>query len=255
MKKNAIHYAQALGNEVADKRIDILRRIGQVGSISEAARGAGVSYKAAWQAIETLTNLSGALLVEKVVGGAGGGGAQLTKTGQRLLEASDLLNAAKNDVIAKLNTTAEASGALPGLASLSPRTSMRNQLPCKIKTLAKSGPSLRVELELADGGSIFSRITRESAQLLGLHRGQHVLALFKATAVQVARQASPQEGFNMLAGIVTRAPSSSSGGEAGLSLPCGLKIVGMASTRHGLRVRGHGLACLEDSAVVIALAG
>ena len=35
--------------ELADKRIDILRRIGDVGSISEAARRAGVSYKAAWQ--------------------------------------------------------------------------------------------------------------------------------------------------------------------------------------------------------------
>ena len=44
--------------ELADKRIDILRRIGDVGSISEAARRAGVSYKAAWQAIETLNNLS-----------------------------------------------------------------------------------------------------------------------------------------------------------------------------------------------------
>ena len=35
--------ADALGHPSSDKRIDILRRIGQVGSISEAARGAGVS--------------------------------------------------------------------------------------------------------------------------------------------------------------------------------------------------------------------
>ena len=64
--------------ELADKRIDILRRIGDVGSISEAARRAGVSYKAAWQAIETLNNLAGAPLVEKVVGGNKGGGTRLT---------------------------------------------------------------------------------------------------------------------------------------------------------------------------------
>ncbi len=36
--------ADALGHATTDKRIDILRRIGTVGSISEAARGAGVSY-------------------------------------------------------------------------------------------------------------------------------------------------------------------------------------------------------------------
>ena len=65
-------------NETIDKRLDILRRVADVGSISEAARGAGVSYKAAWQAIETLSNLAGGPLVEKVVGGRSGGGTRIT---------------------------------------------------------------------------------------------------------------------------------------------------------------------------------
>ena len=82
--------ADALGHPSSDKRIDILRRIGQVGSISEAARGAGVSYRAAWQALDTLSNLAGLPLLEKLVGGAGGGGARLTPAGLRLLEARPL---------------------------------------------------------------------------------------------------------------------------------------------------------------------
>src|SRR5690554_4838898 len=72
-----------LGYEASDKRLDILRRISHTGSISEAARSAGVSYKAAWQAIETLTNLAGTPLVEKAVGGSGGGGAIVTAAGHR----------------------------------------------------------------------------------------------------------------------------------------------------------------------------
>ena len=52
--------ADALGHPSSDKRIDIVRRIGQVGSSSEAARGAGVSYRAAWQALDTLSSLQGA---------------------------------------------------------------------------------------------------------------------------------------------------------------------------------------------------
>ena len=63
--------AGVLGQHSTDKRIDILRRIGAGGSISEAARQAGVSYKAAWQAIETLSNLAGTPLVMKAVGGSG----------------------------------------------------------------------------------------------------------------------------------------------------------------------------------------
>ena len=76
--KKALHFAQAFGHEATDKRIDILKRIGEVGSISEAARSANVSYKAAWQALETLSNLAGSALVEKAVGGSSGGGARLT---------------------------------------------------------------------------------------------------------------------------------------------------------------------------------
>ena len=64
---------QSLGYAAADKRIELLRRVGESGSISQAARSAGVSYKAAWQAIHTLTNLAGEPLVDSSVGGAGAG--------------------------------------------------------------------------------------------------------------------------------------------------------------------------------------
>ena len=49
----ALNISDALSQNVVDKRIDVLQRIKQYGSISEAARSAGISYKAAWQAIET----------------------------------------------------------------------------------------------------------------------------------------------------------------------------------------------------------
>ena len=71
----SLSLTDALGHALADKRIDILRQIGTYGSISQAARAVGVSYKAAWQAVDTLTNLAGTPLVARAVGGAGGGGA------------------------------------------------------------------------------------------------------------------------------------------------------------------------------------
>lgn len=86
-------------SEKTDRRIDILRRIADVGSISEAARSAGMSYKSAWQAVETLTNLAGTPIVEKVVGGANGGGTQLTATGRLILDLSDELARARRQVL------------------------------------------------------------------------------------------------------------------------------------------------------------
>src|SRR5450830_1593 len=70
-----LHWSEALGHSPSDKRLEILRGIAAGGSISQAARDAGVSYKAAWQAIDTLSNLAGAELVQRAVGGAGGAGA------------------------------------------------------------------------------------------------------------------------------------------------------------------------------------
>ena len=64
----SLSLSDALGHALTDKRIDILRQIGACGSISQAARAVGVSYKAAWQALDTLTNLAGSPLVSRAVG-------------------------------------------------------------------------------------------------------------------------------------------------------------------------------------------
>ncbi|MES2626283.1 MAG: TOBE domain-containing protein [Pseudomonadota bacterium] len=246
-------FGSALGHEVTDKRLDILRRVGSAGSISEAARGAGVSYKAAWQAIETLSNLAGEALVEKVVGGTGGGGAKLTDAGERLLVASEQLHAARKSVLQKLDKKANKKTAMPSLSALGLRTSMRNVFPCTVGKLKKQQGSMRVELVFGNGTSLFARITSESVELLGLVAGQSVLALCKATAVTVAAQLAKQDGFNLLEGKVTRSTSAARGGEISLQLAGGLQLVGFAEAGHGLKVEQVAMALVEESALVIAV--
>ena len=254
----------ALGRESSDKRFDILRRIGEGGSISEAARRAGVSYKAAWQAIETLGNLAGTPMVEKAVGGTGGGGTLLTPAGRRVLEAAALLDEARARVLAALGPAQGGAGAPgvragPGLAAMALRTSMRNQFPCEVRSLASAGGLVRVRLALADGPQLFARITRESAQLLELGRGRQVLALCKATAVSVAAQLGAVEGRNLLAGQVLRAArataSAAYGGEVMLRLASGISLVGFAPAGHGLKAGQPAMAGIDESGVVLAVSG
>ncbi len=240
---------EALGHQATDKRLDILRRIGEKGSISEAARNAGVSYKAAWQAIETLSNLAGTPLVEKVVGGAGGGGARLTAAGQQLLRASEQMQAARKALMSRLDT--EASATAPKLAALNLRTSMRNQLPGVVRSLKKQGASLRVELELADGTSLHSRITRESAELLELKAGVRVLVLCKATAVNIAPALDARAGHNLLRGIVSRATPKNP--EVAIELAGGLQLVGFAVSGHAFKPGIDAVAEVDEAAVVIAV--
>jgi molybdate transport system regulatory protein len=256
MSKKPLPLAEVLGFEASDKRIDILRRIGQARSISEAARGAGVSYKAAWQALETLANLAGTPLVEKAVGGSGGGGAVLTAAGQRVLQAAEEMARARAQVLARLQQGDPATGAAAmGRAALGLRTSMRNQFPCTVGTVRPHQGQVRVQLLLADGNAIHSRITHESVQLLGLQAGLPVLALCKATAVQVAHRIAASPTRNVLAGTVTRASRAAAGGEVGLRLASGVQLVGFAAAGHGLKAGQPAMAAVDEAGVVIAAAG
>ena len=255
MKTSRLHLADALGQQSTDRRIDILRRIGQAGSISEAARGAGVSYKAAWQAIDTLSNLAGLPLVERLVGGAGGGGARLTPAGLSLLDAARKMNRARVDVLDEIATAAGAGGALPHLAALVLRTSMRNQLPCTVDKIKVKAGAMRVEAVLKDGTRLRSRITRESAQLLSLKPGLDVLALCKATAVSMVAHVVATDGQNLLSGRVSRASRSRFGGEVALTLASGLQIVGFAPPGVVLKLGSAAVAVVDEAAIVIAVTG
>ena len=241
-------YAGALRHAPADKRIEILRLVGQSGSISQAAREAGVSYKAAWQAVDTLTNLAGVALLVRAVGGVGGGGARLTPAGEQLLDAARQMDGARQDVLQRFS-----GGAAQALSGAGLRTSMRNQFPCAVKALKRQGQAMRVELSLRDGTALHARVTRESAELLGLRPGQSVLALCKATAVNVSISAEPVPGRNLLQGLVTRVSRAAAGGEVALELNSGLQLVGFCGPASGLKKRGSAVALVDESAVVIAV--
>jgi molybdate transport system regulatory protein len=245
-------FGDALGHGMSDKRIDILRGIGRTGSISQAAREAAVSYKAAWQAVATLTNLAGVPLVERAVGGAGGGGASLTAHGAQLLELADALALARRDV----QSRSSAAGAGTALARLAIRTSMRNQLPATVQAIESTGRIVRVQLTLGDALPIAARITQESAELLGLAEGMAAIALCKATAVRVERASAPRRSRgNRLAGVVQGVARGEDGDEIAMALEGGLQLVGFAPRGSGLRTRQRVLATVDEAAVVVALPG
>ena len=254
---SATSLASAFGHEPADKRIEILRLVGDSGSISQAARDAKVSYKAAWQAIDTLTNLAGVALVTRAVGGAGGGGAFLTPAGQKLLSIASLLSETRSQVFAAFRfNELLLPRALPVLSNMGVRTSMRNQLPCCVERLEVLGQVVRVHLKFASHSGLVSRITKASVELLGLKKGQEVLALCKATAVSVVGATAPIEtaAAQWLGGQVVRISRGKTGDEVSLQLDAGLQLVGFAASSERLKAGSRVRALVEESALVIALA-
>lgn len=76
-----IKHAVAIGPGKAD----VLESIAQTGSLAETGRQLAMSYQRVWTLVDALNADFIEPLVHKQRGGAAGGGAQLTPTGERVL--------------------------------------------------------------------------------------------------------------------------------------------------------------------------
>ena len=68
-------------------RLELLQHIEATGSIAQAAKAMGLSYKKAWTMVDSLNSLGQNPYVVTQKGGAEGGGTLLTETGKKVMEA------------------------------------------------------------------------------------------------------------------------------------------------------------------------
>ena len=68
-------------------KITLLEAIARTGSLSQAARDIGMSYRRAWLLIDSMNAEFDTRVISATVGGSGGGGAQLTSFGRKLIQA------------------------------------------------------------------------------------------------------------------------------------------------------------------------
>lgn len=66
-------------------RVELLEKIREYGSITRAAGALGMSYRKAWELVESMNRQAGRPLVVATTGGKGGGGAVLTDAGERAI--------------------------------------------------------------------------------------------------------------------------------------------------------------------------
>jgi molybdate transport system regulatory protein len=73
------------GAAMGPGKAELVERIGRTGSISAAARDMGMSYRRAWQLVESLNRDFREPVVATATGGKCGGGARVTPFGERLV--------------------------------------------------------------------------------------------------------------------------------------------------------------------------
>ena len=205
---------------LGEERIALLEQIEQRGSITQAARAAGVSYKAAWDAVDAMNNLAPAPVVTTATGGRGGGGAKLTAEGRRLIATYRTIAAQYQRFLDGVNAALggaedETGAALDLLRRLALRTSARNQFLGRIVAVTARPVDAEAQIALPGGQRIVAGITNESVDILGLRPGRNVWALVKAVAVAISPSAEGQpSGTNVLCGTVQRITRSDGPGPA-----------------------------------------
>jgi molybdate transport system regulatory protein len=89
MPTPAVHFRVDFGGAepIGPGKITLLEQIARGGSLSQAARDMKMSYRRAWQLLESLNGSFSERVALTAKGGRGGGGARLTPLGRALVSA------------------------------------------------------------------------------------------------------------------------------------------------------------------------
>jgi molybdate transport system regulatory protein len=240
------------------ERIALVEAVGELGSITAAAKQMGLSYKGAWDAIQALNNLFDAPLIAASAGGKAGGAATVTSRGHAVIKA---FREVEREIGAALSRLEAGLAGAPdhGLGdlfwSLGLRTSARNALRGTVARLGEGAVTVEVGLSLGDGVEIVSVITRRSAEELGLAVGKPAVALIKSSFVALARDASA--GVNRLDGVIVDREDGDEASEIRLTLTAGKTLVATTSRRQaddlGLSVGERVVALIEPANIILAV--
>jgi molybdate transport system regulatory protein len=244
------------------RRIALLAQIAEAGSIARAAQAVGLSYKGAWDAIEQMSNLAGAPLVERRVGGPGGGQARLTDRGAELVRNFGLIEQEHARFVERLNR--QAGGLARDYAlmeSVAMKTSARNQFAGTVRALHSGAVNDEIELEVIGGQRIVAGVTRASRIELGLQVGAKAHALVKASSVILMTGADAGlrlSARNQLAGAVLRVTPGAVNSEVVLGLAGGgtvaAVITNVSAQALGLKKGAPATAIFKASSVIVGVA-
>ncbi|KWN09569.1 molybdenum-dependent transcriptional regulator [Burkholderia territorii] len=256
--------AQTLGGAT---RIALLAAIGDTGSITRAAKAVGLSYKAAWDAIDTMNNLAGEPLVTRSTGGKGGGGTTLTPRATSLIAAFRTIEREHRRFIDAASAAVsgfDVDWALIGRIGM--KTSARNQLFGKVASIVRGTVNDEVTLVLPGGQLIVAVLTHESAEALGLQPGADACALVKASWVVLAvddeggAEASlAVSARNQLRGTVETVAAGAVNSEVTLALDGGGTLTAVVTNDSvgalQLDAGRRAIALFKASSVILAVTG
>ncbi len=220
-------------------RFALLGLIDACGSISQAARRMGMTYKNAWDAVDAMNTAAGEPLVERTVGGRGGGGARLTDRGRQLIRHFEQLEREHRFFLQSLQAQPGLGDDLTLIRRIGMVTSARNQFHGHVRGIVPGAVNDEIQLEVASGLQVVATITHDSVRSLGLEVGAPAFALVKASSVIVANdvEGARYSARNCFTGSVSRISRGAVNDEVVVDLGNGCSMVAII-TRESTQALG-----------------
>ncbi len=240
-----------------EKRVKLLEAIAITGSISSAAKMVGLSYKAAWEAVDTMNNLSNKPLVVRITGGSGGGGTTLTPLGTEVVANYAILKKEYERFLARLSDVSNFEmHSLKHIQRIAMQISARNQLMGKIGEIKQAKVNAEVSIVLKSGVVLVSTITNSAVEELGLHSGDEVVGIIKASSVLISNALNvATSARNKLAGVVTDIKLGEVNAQVSIDIGQNDVVVATITTDSvrnlGLSIGGRVCAIIKSSSILI----
>lgn len=207
-------------------RILLLEAIDKHGSISKAAKHIPMSYKAAWDALEDLNNLADQPVIQRSIGGTGGGGTRLTDYGRNLIA---MFRAIEGEYQMAMDRLYEEAAGTQGadqaafqrlLRRMTLQTSARNQFFGTVSRVIAGAVDAQVFITLDENCELEAQITADSVKRLELSPGREVVALVKAPSVFLLTEQNERTAdTNCLSGVVSRINKGAVNSEVVVDVP------------------------------------
>jgi molybdate transport system regulatory protein len=239
-------------------RIELLRRIGETGSISRAAKAMGMSYKQAWDAVDAMNNLAEQPLVRRQAGGRHGGGTAVTDAGHQLIRVFEAADREHRLFLERLSRSVQDFDHFHNLlGAINMKVSARNNLRGTVAEIKSGAVNSEVTLDV-NGTPLVAMITNESVATLGLAVGAEAFALIKASFVMLATEDGGlrTSARNRLCGSIERITTGAVNTEVVLALAGGARLTAMITkdSAQALALAEGGRACALIKAPHVILA-
>lgn len=258
--KSDIEFFEKESMLLAKKRIKLLESIDKTGSILQAAKEVPLSYKGAWDIVDSMNNLSSTPLVEKSENRKHGGGTKLTEYGKKIVKLYKKLSLLQDEFFKNIEDCVDLnSGEFKMLQRMGSKISARNQLVGVVSNVKIGRVNSEIELILKAGETIYATITKESALELELKEGLEAVAIFKSSSVILIKESknATLSSKNRFRGRVVKIESESVNAEVVLELKGG-ELICATVTKDALRdlslnIQEEVEALIEANSIIVGI--